>query len=1025
MTDIARTGPLLLAAALLTPLSAAAAQPFAARDSFRIGSSGGLVCTAQAVLTDPALAGMFDRGYSIACRDAALPVGQVYALRTRDGDPLARLAQIRGGRATCAAGEPAELDGVGRVETLSCRLNQADVAYRVYVRQGRGLVFVAEGLAGYAGAIELALRSVIEGREVEGEVAVATTGAGDPAAFARVQAGNLDAQRALAEAYRRNNAGSYAEAAEFFGQLTERGEGPTLAAEALANEALQKSNLGRYAEADALLARAGDLAGGEPVTARRLRNYRAMHLLNQGQAERALAELDRPMPPVDPGGDLAGLAIDRSTAARLSAESPGARRLAGSEGLTPADKAGILDGQALQLRGTVMRLSGREAEAVAPLVRALDELVAIREGRVAATIWMRAQIFAELAEMAEARGERSEAERLHREAVALLEADYPGSSALLTAKGRLAGHLIATGQVEPAMALYREIVGAVAEGVQSAPSLRIILAPYFARLAENGADPAAAAELFAASQLLVRPGVAQTQAVLARELSGGSDEAARLFRQSVNLTRDIERARVELARTAASPQQSAASAERAATLRGALDQLERDQIATQARLGDFPRYRVVAASAIALADLQQLLRPGEAYYKMMAVGDEAYAIFVTTDAARAFRIGAPPEELERQVDTLRATISTVENGLHLTYPFDLDLAHALYRNLFGPVDGEIESVRHLVFEPDGALLRLPPNLLVVDAAGIAAYRARVADPKADGFDFRGVEWLGRRRDISTAVSARAFRDVRQAPPSRAAAGYLGFGRNAPVPVHLRPAAGGRGRGDQDPCSWPPLAWNRPIAADELYTASSAVAAAGGGTEVVTDADFSDTAISGRGDLDDYRILHFATHGLVAGPRPECPAQPALLTSFGEAGSDGLLTFSEIYDLRLDADLVILSACDTAGRGSRAASEAAGLAGGGDSSLDGLVRAFVGAGSRIVVGSHWPVPVDFDATQRLIAGLFTAPPGTGTAGALRAAQTRLMDEAETSHPYYWSGFAIVGDGAVPVIRVAADRPEDGN
>jgi len=151
----------------------------------------------------------------------------------------------------------------------------------------------------------------------------------------------------------------------------------------------------------------------------------------------------------------------------------------------------------------------------------------------------------------------------------------------------------------------------------------------------------------------------------------------------------------------------------------------------------------------------------------------------------------------------------------------------------------------------------------------------------------------------------------------------------------------------------------------------------------------------------------------------------LLTSFGGQGSDGLLTFSEIYDLRLDADLIILSACDTAGQGSQAASEAAGVTGGGDFSLDGLVRAFVGAGSRIVVGSHWPVPVDFDATQRLISGLFLAPPGTGTAAALRRAQRELMDNVDTSHPYYWSGFAVVGDGTVPVIRTSSAQAAGGH
>ena len=92
------------------------------------------------------------------------------------------------------------------------------------------------------------------------------------------------------------------------------------------------------------------------------------------------------------------------------------------------------------------------------------------------------------------------------------------------------------------------------------------------------------ADLFAASQVLVRPGVAQTQAVLARELSGGSDEAARLFRQSVTLTRDIERARVELARLDAAPAPTAATATRVAELRVSLAEWQRDQTATQAQL---------------------------------------------------------------------------------------------------------------------------------------------------------------------------------------------------------------------------------------------------------------------------------------------------------------------------------------------------------------------------------------------------------------------------------------------------------
>ena len=70
---------------------------------------------------------------------------------------------------------------------------------------------------------------------------------------------------------------------------------------------------------------------------------------------------------------------------------------------------------------------------------------------------------------------------------------------------------------------------------------------------------------------------------------------------------------------------------------------------------------------------------------------------------------------------------------------------------------------------------------------------------------------------------------------------------------------------------------------------------------------------------------------------------------------------------------------------------------------------------MVIASHWPVPDDYNATQRLIAGLFTRPAGTATANALRLSQQALMDEVDTSHPFYWSAFAIVGDGEAPIIR----------
>src|SRR5690348_6651104 len=306
---------ILAIAAALSFIGAAApaqAAPLSVRDSFRIGDSGTIFCSAQSSATDSVLGSMFDIGYSVTCRDAALPVGKLYKLRD-SAAAAARLAADRAKDAACSAPRSGQLPELGAVEVIDCKLKDAAVAYRAYqLRQGK-LLYAAEGLAGYDSALQLGLKSLVADQPVKGEISIATTGVGDPAAFARVQAGTLDPAKALSEAYRRNNAGSYAEAAEFFAAVGNDRNSPLSRAEALANEALQKSNLGRFAEADALFARAAAQVGTDPIVARRLRNYRAMHLLNQGKPKDALAELDKPLPKAtqeDAGtGGTASLAI--------------------------------------------------------------------------------------------------------------------------------------------------------------------------------------------------------------------------------------------------------------------------------------------------------------------------------------------------------------------------------------------------------------------------------------------------------------------------------------------------------------------------------------------------------------------------------------------------------------------------------------------------------------------------------------------------------------------------------------------
>ena len=136
-----------------------------------------------------------------------------------------------------------------------------------------------------------------------------------------------------------------------------------------------------------------------------------------------------------------------------------------------------------------------------------------------------------------------------------------------------------------------------------------------------------------------------------------------------------------------------------------------------------------------------------------------------------------------------------------------------------------------------------------------------------------------------------------------------------------------------------------------------------------------------------------------------------------AADAAILTFGEVFELKLDADIVILSACDTAGEADVRSTREAGIATGGGTALDGLARPFSGADGRAVLASHWPAPDDFNATARLITGLFSAGAGVSTGEALLAAERTLMADPLTSHPYDWAGFAVVGDATRPLVTNA--------
>jgi len=156
-----------------------------------------------------------------------------------------------------------------------------------------------------------------------------------------------------------------------------------------------------------------------------------------------------------------------------------------------------------------------------------------------------------------------------------------------------------------------------------------------------------------------------------------------------------------------------------------------------------------------------------------------------------------------------------------------------------------------------------------------------------------------------------------------------------------------------------------------------------------------TAISP--ELASYRIIHFATHGLLNSQHPELSGLVFSLVDKNGKSQDGFLTLQDIYNLNLPADLVVLSACET-GLGKEISGEG----------LIGLTRGFMYAGASRVVASLWNV--SDVATARLMAEFYRAmeKDGLPPAAALRAAQIKMLSQKRWSSPYYWAAFQLQGE-----------------
>ena len=503
--------------------------------------------------------------------------------------------------------------------------------------------------------------------------------------------------------------------------------------------------------------------------------------------------------------------------------------------------------------------------------------------------------------------------------------------------------------------------------------------------------PTLYAEMFEVAQMRREGTAAQTIAQTALRLAGGTDDKALLLRELLKAERRRDDIRLKLGRQLAKPR-SQRNGELVAQLNTAFEAAQVDWQRASSRLeAAAPDIkRLLGSDPVPAERLGSLMRADEALLYVLA-GDRDSFIFVV----RAGRVTPAPlvvqaPEIAATVRSLRQAFDTSDGSLQV---YDMAQAHALYEQVIGPVADKLDGVRHLIVAAGGALLSLPFGLLVTEPSpGVERYAK--------------AQWLARKMAISVVPSVRGFSSLRQlAKPSRAPKPFLGFGN----PVF---AGGGGMDAMAEHCGGGkafPAALIRGLAplpetANEIQHVAESLAA---GPESVNLGQAASEAVLRGLPLDQYRTLYFATHGLLPGEL-RCEAEPALALTppavqADDRAADGLLEASEIATLKLDADLVVLSACNTGGGSGRFGGEA----------LSGLTESFFYAGARTLLVSHWQV--DSRSTMRMMIDTFhrlSGADGFLLAEAQRQAQLGLLADPATSHPFFWAAFTVIGDGARP-------------
>jgi CHAT domain-containing protein len=842
------------------------------------------------------------------------------------------------------------------------------------------------------------------------------------------------------------NQGKYADAEELYKRalaINEKalGKDHPAVADTLNNLANVYLSQGKYAEAEGLYQRAlaireKALSADHPDVATSLHNLAAAYQSQgkyadaEGLFKRALAIQEKALGANHPqvAATLDNMALVYQMRGKYAdAEGLYKRALAIDEKALGAGHPRVA--VSLNNLAIVYKEQGKYADAEGLYKRAL----AIDEKALGADHPRVADSLNNLAIVYKEQGKYADAEGLYKRALAIREkvlgANHPDVAKTLN---NLAILSASSGNSENALAYSRKATASViahaatetirAQRQEGAGGLVEQRADFFVRhvanlaaAAQKGLEPEAqlGREALVMTQWAKQSATAAAVQQMGLRFAVGSDALAALVRERQDLSA-FSRERDKALLAALSKPQDQQNPTAIDALRGELAATEEKLSANTARLErDFPEYASLASpKPLKAEDVQGLLGIEEALIFWLATDEWTYAFVLARDGFEWKKIPLGERELEQKVAIFRRGLE-VGSLLRGDWRelFDLDLAHDLYDALIGPVEPLVRDKRHLMVVPSGALTALPFHLLVTEKPAVAVPQVKTLRDLAA---YRDVAWLLKRYAVSVLPSVASLKVLRAfAHKEQGAKPMVGFGD----PIFNAEEESREGTQERSvvmryyPEFWKGMNIDRtmlgglprlPETAAELRAVGKNLGAPPSSIHLRQDA--SETTVK-RERLSDYRVVYFATHGLVAGDI-EGLAEPSLALTLPKEPSDlddGLLTASEVAQLKLNADWVVLSACNTAA-GDKPGAEA----------LSGLARTFFYAGARALLVSHWAV--ESKAATTLTTSTFDilkSDPKLGRAEALRRAMLSYMNDTSdplSPYPALWAPFVVVGEGA---------------